>query len=118
MTTVKNVLAVCRSVWRTTLKNTKTEEDIDEPEYVPIIQPLRLLLDAIKPEHAAGFIFPNRVGGALDLDNLSDRVINPIFEAHGLEWKGWHAIVAVSQRTSRNWVWKTPRSSTFSGTTR
>jgi integrase len=87
----ENVLAVCRSVWRTTLKSTKTEEDIDEPGYVPIIQPLRLLLDAIKPEHAAGFIFPNRVGGALDLDNLSDRVIKPIFEAHGLEWKGWHA---------------------------
>jgi hypothetical protein len=87
----ENVLAVCRSVWRTTLKNTKTEEDIDEPGYVPIIQPLRLLPDAIKPEHAAGFIFPNRVGGAPDLDNLSDRVIRPIFEAHGLESKGWHA---------------------------
>jgi len=27
------------------------------------------LLDAIKPAHASGFIFPNTIGGALDLDN-------------------------------------------------
>ncbi len=38
-----------------------------------------------------GFIFPNRSGGALDLDNLADRVIKPIFEANGMEWKGWQA---------------------------
>src|SRR5258708_39308313 len=67
------VLVICRSVWRSTVKNTKTEEDIDDPGLVPVIQPLRLLLDAIKPENAAGFIFPHRVGGALDLDNLADR---------------------------------------------
>lgn len=86
-----DVLAICRSVWRTTLKSTKTEEDIDEPGMVPIIGPLRLLLDTIRPENAAGFMFPNSVGGALDLDNLADRVIKPIFAAHGMEWKGWQA---------------------------
>ena len=86
-----DVVAICRSVWRTTLKNTKTEEDIDEPGMVPIIGPLRLLLDTIRPENAAGFMFPNSVGGALDLDNLADRVIKPIFAAHGMEWKGWQA---------------------------
>jgi integrase len=87
----EDVLAICRSVWRSTVKNTKTEEDVDDPGLVPLIHPLRLLLDAIKPENAAGFIFPNRVGGALDLDNLADRVIEPTLEAHGLEWKGWQA---------------------------
>ena len=59
----EDVLAICRSVWRSTVKNTKTEEDVDDPGLVPVIQPLRLLLDAIKPENAAGFIFPNRVIG-------------------------------------------------------
>jgi hypothetical protein len=49
------------------------------------------MLDAIKPERAAGFIFPNSLGGALDLDNLADRVIKPIFKANGTEWKGWQA---------------------------
>jgi integrase len=58
---------------------------------VPIIKPLRLLLNAIKPAHASGFIFPNTIGGALDLDNLADRVIRPTLKAHNLTWKGWQA---------------------------
>ena len=32
-----------------------------------------------------------RLGGALDLDNLADRLIKPILKANGLNWKGWHA---------------------------
>jgi integrase len=49
------------------------------------------VLDAIKPENASGWMFPNTIGGALDLDNLAYRVIKPIFKANGLKWKGWHA---------------------------
>jgi integrase len=86
-----DVLAICRSVWRTTLKNTKTEEDVEEPGVVPVIGPLRLLLDAIRPEKAAGFMFPNSLGGALDLDNVADRILRPLFRVHGLQWKGWQA---------------------------
>jgi integrase len=58
---------------------------------VPIIRPLRVLLDAIRPTNAYGWIFPNTVGGALDLDNIADRVIKPVFKANDLVWKGWHA---------------------------
>jgi hypothetical protein len=36
-------------------------------------------------------MFPNTIGGALDLGNLADRVIKPVFKANGMEWKGWHA---------------------------
>jgi integrase len=36
-------------------------------------------------------IVANTIGGALDLDNLSDRAIKAIFKANGLELKGWHA---------------------------
>ena len=87
-----DILHIRRSVWRTHLKDeTKTHEDAEDPGFVPIIQPLRLLLDAIKPENASGWMFPNTIGGALDLDNLADRVIKPVFKANGLEWKGWHA---------------------------
>jgi Phage integrase family len=57
---------------------------------VPIIVPLRLLLDAVKPENASGWMFPNTIGGALDLDNLADRVIKPVFNAKGMKWEGWH----------------------------
>jgi site-specific recombinase XerD len=49
------------------------------------------LLDAIKPAHASGFIFPNSIGGSLDLDNLADRVIRPTLKAHNLMRKGWQA---------------------------
>ena len=86
------VLNIRRSVWRTHLNyETKTHEDEDDPGVVPIIEPLRRILDAIKPETASGWIFPNTIGGALDLDNLADRVIKPVLEANGLKWKGWHA---------------------------
>jgi len=87
-----DILNIRRSVWRTHLKDeTKTHEDDEDPGVVPIIKPLRLLLDAIKPENASGWMFPNTIGGALDLDNLADRVIKPVFKANGIEWKGWHA---------------------------
>lgn len=85
------VLTICRSVWNSTVKSTKTEEDIDDPGFVPVIRPLRLLLDAIKPENAAGFVYVNRSGGALDLDNIADRILKPVLEANGMVWKGWHA---------------------------
>jgi integrase len=86
------VLNIRRSVWRTHLKDeTKTHEDEEDPGVVPIIEPLRFVLDAIKPENASGWMFPNTIGGALDLDNLADRVIKPMFKANGLRWKGWHA---------------------------
>ena len=56
---------------------------------VPIIQPLRVLLDAVKPKH--GFIFTGSRGAAIDLENLADRVVKPALAAHGLKWHGWHA---------------------------
>jgi integrase len=66
-------------------------EDEEDPGVVPIIKPLRLVLDAIKPENAYGWMFPNTISGALDLDNLADRVIKPMFKANALTWKGWYA---------------------------
>ena len=68
-----------------------SHQDDEAPGVVPIIKPPRLFLDASKPENASGWMLPNRVGGALDLDDLADRVIKPVFKANGLEWKGWHA---------------------------
>jgi integrase len=87
-----DILNIRRSVWRTHVKDeTKTHEDEEDPGVVPIIEPLRKILDAIKPEIASGWMFPNTIGGSLDLDNLADRVIKPILKANGLTWKGWQA---------------------------
>ena len=84
-------LTIRRSVWRTQVKDTKTHEDEENPGVVPIIRPLRVLLDAIRPANTYGWIFPNSVGGALDLANITERVIKPVFKANGLDWKGWQA---------------------------
>ncbi len=93
------VLWIRRSVWRTTVKDdTKTQEDEENPGVVPIIRPLRLLLDGILPDPAIGWIFGNRAGGALYLHNLSERVIKPILLANELPWKWWHAYRGGSQQ--------------------
>lgn len=70
---------------------TKTGEDEEDAGVVPIIQPLRKMLEAIRPQNAYGFMFGNTIGGTLDLDNLADRVIKPVLKLNGLVWKGWHA---------------------------
>ena len=64
-------------------------ENDDDPGMVPIIRPFRLLLDAIKPK--SGWLFPNTIGGPLDLDNLADRVLKPRLKEHELLWKGSQA---------------------------
>jgi len=60
-----DVLNIRRSVWRTTVKDdTKTHEDEEDPGVVPIVRPLRLMLDGIRPNPAGGWIFGNRIGGS------------------------------------------------------
>ena len=79
-----DVLNIRRSVWRSHLKyETKTHEDEENPGIVPIIEPLRFVLNAVKPKDASGWMFPNTIGGALDLDNLADRVIKPFSRQMG-----------------------------------
>jgi hypothetical protein len=57
--TMGDVLNIRRSMWRTHLNDeTKTHEDDDDPGVVPIIEPLRDVLDGIKPEIASGWMFP------------------------------------------------------------
>ena len=71
------------------MKDGKTGEDEDDPGVVPIIRPLRVLLDRVKPQY--GWLFPNTRNGPLDLHNLAERVIRPRFGEKHLAWKGWQA---------------------------
>jgi integrase len=82
-----NSLQVRRSVWRTTVGETKTPESKSS---VPVIAPLRKLLDAHVRNNGHGeWLFTGeRKGFALNLDNLAGRVIRP---ALGARWKGWQA---------------------------
>ena len=87
---LRDVLQIKRTVWGTSLKEqTETREDEEAPRLVPIIEPLGVLLDAVRPEH--GFIFVGDRGASLDLENLADRVMKPALVAAGLRWAGWHA---------------------------
>ena len=42
-------------------------------------------------QNPSRLVFANSIGGALDLDNVADRVIKPVLRANGLKWKGRHA---------------------------
>jgi integrase len=80
-------LYVRRSVWRKNVGLTKTAES---KASVPVIAPLRKLLD----DHKAGcngavWLFQGSKNKfSLNLDNLTGREIRP---ALGDRWKGWHA---------------------------
>jgi hypothetical protein len=39
----------------------------------------------LNQRNASGWMFPNTIGGALDLDNLAERVIKPIFQGKRFE---------------------------------
>lgn len=80
-------LDVQRSVWRTHVGDVKTDAS---KKKVPVIDPLRKILDAHKRKNGTGpWIFSGeKMGRPLHLDNLSRRVIRPVVKDR---WHGWHA---------------------------
>ena len=79
-------LYVRRSVWRKNVGQTKTPES---KASVPVIKPLRLLLDAHK-ESSNGHVWifqGTKNKFSLNLDNLTGREIRPVL---GDRWRGWH----------------------------
>jgi integrase len=79
-------LHVQRSIWRTHIGETKTKKSASS---VPVISPLRKILDLHKRRDGAGpWVFAGQKKGfALNLDNLRARDIAPIV---GARWHGWH----------------------------
>lgn len=82
-----DVLYVRRSIWRTHIGDTKTEESENA---VPVIAPLRKLLDQHKRRNGSStWIFAGeKKGFSLNLDNLCRREIRPVLKNR---WHGWHA---------------------------
>jgi integrase len=82
-------LHVRRSVWRTAVsENAKTGAS---EATVPVIEPLRKMLDAHKRRNGAGpWIFAGgKLNRPLNLANVARRDILPAIGAE--KWKGWHA---------------------------
>lgn len=79
-------LFIRRSVWRKAVGETKTPES---KARVPVIRPLRKLLDAHRKTNGTHeWIFAGPKGFSLNLDNLTRRVIRP---ALGVRFRGWQA---------------------------
>jgi integrase len=79
-------LFVRRAVWRRAVGEVKTPESRAR---VPVIAPLRKLLDAHHRQNGKhDWIFSGERGFSLNLDNLTKREIRPVL---GDRWRGWHA---------------------------
>jgi len=80
-------LNIKRAVWRNKIGETKTEESASS---VPVIEPLKSLLEKLRKQSAEGFILQNGSGKPLSLDSLNMRVITPAMEKAGIEWRGYY----------------------------
>jgi len=82
-----DVLHVRRKVWRKETGKLKTDRSAGR---VPLIQPLRSLLEKLKAQSTGKFILENGAGHSLNLDSVSTRVIAPAMEKAAIEWRGFY----------------------------
>ncbi len=80
-------LQVRRKVWRKDIRKLKTERSAGS---VPLIEPLRSLLERHRAQSPEGFILQNAAGKPLDLDSINTRIIAPALKTAGIAWKGFY----------------------------
>ena len=80
-------LNIRRTVWRNKVGETKTE---DSAASVPVIEPLRSLLEKLRAQSPDGFMLQNSAGKPLSLDSLNMRVITPAMQKAGIDWRGYY----------------------------
>ncbi len=77
-----------RSVWRKHITEPKSRKS---KAPVPVIAPLRQLLQEHCRDRTEGLMSQSRKGTPLNLDNLAKKVMQPGLAQLGLKWYGWHA---------------------------
>jgi hypothetical protein len=96
-------LGIKRTVWRNKIGETKTEESAGS---VPVIEPLRSLLEKLRQQSAGDYIMSNGNGKPLSLDSLNTRVIAPVLKTAGINWRGYYpgrrGISSLVTDTSKN----------------
>ena len=96
-------LNIRRSVWRNKIGETKTE---DSAASVPVIEPLRGLLEKLRTQSPDGYIIQSGSGNPLSLDSLNTRVITPAMRKAGIAWAGYYpgrrGISSLVTDTSKN----------------
>lgn len=80
-------LNIKRSVWRAEVGETKTEGSAAS---VPVIEPLKSLLEKLRSQSADGYILQYGSGTPLSLDSLNYRLIAPAMKKAGIEWRGYY----------------------------
>jgi integrase len=80
-------LTVRRTVWRDQVGETKTEGSAAS---VPVIEPLRSLLERLRTQTPDGYVLQSNVGNPLNLDSLNTRVITPVMKKAGIPWHGYY----------------------------
>jgi len=80
-------LNVKRAVWRGKVGETKTEGSAAS---VPVIEPLKSLLEKLRTESSKGYILQYGSGKPLSLDSLNFRLIAPAMKKAGIEWRGFY----------------------------
>ena len=80
-------LSIKRTIWRNKVGETKTE---DSAGSVPVIEPLKSLLDKLRKESTKGYILQYGSGKPLSLDSLNFRLIAPAMKKAGIEWAGFY----------------------------
>jgi len=80
-------LNIKRTVWRAKVGETKTE---DSAASVPVIEPLKSLLEKLQKETPAGYIIQSSTGNPLSLDSLNWRIIAPAMKKAGIKWRGYY----------------------------
>ena len=85
-------LMVRQSVWHTYTTDTKT----GSVKPVPVIEPLRVLLEELRTADGNPIDGPILRGPSakkpIILDNLSKRIVAPLLAAAKLEWHGWYSL--------------------------
>lgn len=79
-------LDIKRTVWRNKVGETKTE---DSAARVPVIEPLKSLLEKLRAQSADGYIL-QFAGKPLNLNSQNMRVITPAMEKAGITWHGYY----------------------------
>jgi integrase len=80
-------LNIRRAVWRDVVGEPKTQ---DSAATVPVIEPLKSLLEKMRTQSADGYIVQSESGKPLSLDSLNVRVIAPALKKAGIMWRGYY----------------------------
>jgi integrase len=84
-----HTLLIDRAVWHGKIDTPKTQSSQSR---VPVIGPLRPVLDAYKKTTAGvSWMFPGATGNPVVLAALARRTLKAAFEKAGVEWRGWYA---------------------------